>query len=119
MLFAIPQLLKLIETTPEIRNLQLISKPLVNTHSYKSAAERMALELGATAEEANTQSMMGSLEPGNINIIQYFIGIQVEEGCKLDLYIYTWLMIFSTKQKSRYHFRPDGTNQGISCYFKQ
>ncbi|CAO3640783.1 unnamed protein product [Mucor hiemalis] len=41
----------------------------------------MALQNGASPEEAKTQSMVGGLNPGTLNIIYSFVGIKLEDGC--------------------------------------
>lgn len=82
MTYAIPHLLSLIESNPNIKHLQAIVKPHVLTYNYKTTQERMALQNGASPEEAKTQSMVGGLNPGTLNIIYSFVGIKLEDGCK-------------------------------------
>ncbi len=84
MAFTIPQLLGLIEANPNIKHLQTIVKPVEGSYSYKTAQERAALQNGATVEKARSQSMIGGLEPGTLNIIEHYIGIRLEDECKYE-----------------------------------
>lgn len=80
--FCIPQLLALIETSPSVKHIQAIVESTKGSFSYKTAQERAALQSGATVEEAKSQSMIGRIEPGTLNFIEYYIGIRLEDDCK-------------------------------------
>lgn len=82
MTYAVPQLLSLIESNSNIKHLQAMVKPFVLTYNYKTTQERMALQNGMSPEEAKTQSMVGAINPGILNIIYSFVGIKLEDGCK-------------------------------------
>lgn len=81
MTYAVPQLLSLIESNSNIKHLQAMVKPFVLTYNYKTTQERMALQNGMSPEEAKTQSMVGAINPGILNIIYSFVGIKLEDGC--------------------------------------
>lgn len=82
MQFIIPQLLSLIETCPAVKQIQAMVKPTIVISHFKSEQEKIALQNGVPPEEAKDMGLMGNLNPGTLNIIYHFIGIQLHESSK-------------------------------------
>lgn len=82
MQFIIPDLLSLIETCPAVKQIQAMVKPTVVISHYRSEQEKMALQNGVPPEDAKDMGLMGDLNPGTINILYHFIGIQLNESRK-------------------------------------
>jgi hypothetical protein len=85
--FAIPQFLSLIESNPSIKQIQAMVKPKIVTKNYKTIQERNALQSGSAGEVSRAMELTGELNPGIINIIYHFIGINLVDGCKVSLYL--------------------------------
>lgn len=82
MQFVIPQLLTLIETSPKIKIIQAMVHPLIVINHYRTEQERLALQNGVPPQVAKDIGIIGDLNPGTINIIYHFIGIQLKEPRK-------------------------------------
>ncbi|KAI8091772.1 Poly(A) polymerase central domain-containing protein [Thamnidium elegans] len=80
MQFTIPQLLSLIETCHAVKQIQAMVNPTIVIRHYRSEQERAALQNGVPPEVAKDMGLMGGLNPGTINIIYHFIGIQLNES---------------------------------------
>lgn len=83
MQFTIPQFLSFIESCPRIKQIQAMVNPTIISGHYRTTQERNALQNGASPSDAKDLGTVGDLNPGVINIIYQFIGIQLKEPCKV------------------------------------
>lgn len=95
MQFIIPQLLSLIETCPTVKQIQAMVKPTIVISHFKSEQEKIALRNGVPPEEARDMGLMGDLNPGTLNIIYHFIGIQLHGSSK-------YLCVHTKKKKEAF-----------------
>ncbi|CEP09692.1 hypothetical protein [Parasitella parasitica] len=82
----IPQLVQMIEKSPDLKCIQPIIKPKLITLNYRTNEARKALEMGMSVDEAKQLDLNGQFNPGTVNLIYFFIGIQTESSCQcLDI----------------------------------
>lgn len=82
----IPQLVQMIEKSPDLKCIQPVIKPIVLFQNYRTNEERKALEMGMSVEEAKQLDSNGQLNPGMVHLIYFFIGIQTESSCKVSIF---------------------------------
>ncbi|KAG2236199.1 hypothetical protein INT48_003818, partial [Thamnidium elegans] len=68
------------ETCHAVKQIQAMVNPTIVIRHYRSEQERAALQNGVPPEVAKDMGLMGGLNPGTINIIYHFIGIQLNES---------------------------------------
>ncbi|KAI8642434.1 Poly(A) polymerase central domain-containing protein [Parasitella parasitica] len=82
----IPQLVQMIEKTPDLKCIQPIIRPKVLIQNYHTNEARKALEMGMSIEEAKQLDLNGQFNPGTVNLAYFFIGIKIESSCQyLDI----------------------------------
>ncbi|KAG2208280.1 hypothetical protein INT47_006136 [Mucor saturninus] len=83
MQYSLPQFLSFIETCPRVKQIQGMVDPTIVISQYRTTQEYLALKNGASLTEAKEMGAMGDLNPGAINIIYQFIGVQLIEPGKI------------------------------------
>jgi hypothetical protein len=78
----IPQLVSMIESCPELKYVQPVSKPIKVSKSYRSVEEKKALQSGVSPADAQAMDHTASLQPGTIHISYHIIGLGVKDSCK-------------------------------------
>lgn len=77
MQFSLPKFLSFVETCPRVKQIQAMVNPTIISGQYRTTQEYLALQNGASPSEAKELGEIGDLNPGVINIIYQFIGIQL------------------------------------------
>ncbi|KAI8987576.1 Poly(A) polymerase central domain-containing protein [Mycotypha africana] len=78
----IPVFIGLLEKSRFIRLMQPASKEITSIYNYRTHSEKEALRNNYTMEEVKSLQNTGIFTPGTLYLTYYFIGIEVEEGCK-------------------------------------
>jgi hypothetical protein len=78
----IPRFVTSLESCPELKYIQPVTKPMIRLENFKTMEEKQALKSGRSPANARAMSHTGSLQPGTLYLAYHFLGLCIQDSCK-------------------------------------